>query len=166
MNIPPEFFDEFKKFIEQSTTNNSSSQQNIKKTNQGGNQQKKKPEELLFELATVNRNLYFDSKLTTYIEIQDVKLQEAINTYLIKIESDEFRKWLKREYRLNYKKVMSNKALIEAIQDEVSEEARINGEKITIYNRIAYVDDAIYFDLGTRDRRMVKITKDGRVTGC
>ncbi len=60
---------------------------------------------------------------------------------------------------------MSNRALIEAIQDEVSEEARINGEEITIYNRIAYVGGAIFIDLGTRDRRMVKVTKGGWTVG-
>ena len=158
--LPPEFIDQLQKMIEQSTTNNYSKNQNQQPSAKGGNQ-KKSPDELLFELATNGQNLYYDASNTTYIEIQDVKLQQAINNYIVKIESNDFRKWLKRQYRINYKKVMSNKALIEAIQDEVSEEARINGEEITIYNRIAYIDDVIYIDLGTRDRSMVKITKSG-----
>ncbi len=162
--LPQEWLDQLQKMVEQSAINNSSSNQNQQQSSKGGNQ-KKSPDELLFQLATSGRHLYYDTSNTTYIEIQDVKLQQAINTYLVKIESNDFRKWLKREYRLNYKKLMPNKSLVEAVQDEVSEEARINGEEITMYNRIAYVGDVIYIDLGTRDRSMVKITKNGWLVG-
>lgn len=161
MKLPPEFIDQLQKMIQESTIHNQQSSHN---SNQGA-KQKKTPDELLFELATINRNLYHDKSLRTYIEIHDSKLQQSVNTRLVRIESAEFRKWLKREYRINYKKVMSNKGLIEAIQDEVSEEARINGEEIRIYNRIAHVNGEIFIDLGTQDRSVVKITRTGWAVG-
>lgn len=167
LKIPEEFMKQLMQMVEESTTNNSQPSPCTTSQNQpqGGKQPKRKPEDILLELATKNKNLYYDRNLVTYLEVQDVKLQQAINTYLIKIESSEFDRWITREYHINYKTILSNKYLLEPIKVLVSEEARLNGQQIEIHNRIATVNGSIYIDLGTANRQCVKIDKSGWQVG-
>lgn len=163
MKLPKAFLDELLKMAVENTTNKPEhSQQGIVQNDpQGGKQPKRKPEDILLELATKNKNLYYDKNGVTYLEVHDIKLQKVINTYLIKIESSDFDRWITREYHTNYKAILSNKHLLDSIKVLVSEEARLNGQKIELHNRIATIDGSIYIDLGTVNRQCVKVDKSG-----
>lgn len=167
MKLPKAFLDELMKMALESTTNKpEDSQQGIVQNEpQGGKQPKRKPEDILLELATKNKNLYYDKNGVTFLEVHDIKLQQVINTYLIRIESSEFERWLMREYYVNHKAVLSNKHLLDSIKVLVSEEARLNGQRIELHNRIATIDGSIYIDLGTANRQCVKVDKSGWQVG-
>jgi len=164
--IPKQIHDELLKWLEHATTNkqeNSDLQATPNTTNQG-KPPKESPDQIIYKLATENHNLYYDSNGTTYIEIQDIKQLTAINSYLIKIESSEFDRWINCEHYNRYNKA-PNKQLLQAIKIIISEGARLNGQKIHLYNRIASINGTIYLDLGTMNRQMVKIDQNGWEVG-
>jgi len=163
MEIPPELEKVFMEFVKQYTSNNSQNQQLNSNQNvpQGGKTKGQPIDQLLYKIATKNRNFYYDNNQITYIEIQDIIQNQIINNYLIKIESSDFTRWITRELYVNYKKILTNKQVIDGIKILLSGEAITNGKEIEIHNRIANIDGAIYIDLGTMDRQMVRVTKTG-----
>lgn len=83
---------------------------------------------------------------------------EAIN-----LSSTRARHWLNDEYSKN---IESNEIHAEdffkTVLNHIIAKAQMNGtERSQIYNRVAQLDNAIYYDLGTPDWQLVKITKDG-----
>lgn len=159
--LPQEWLDELMKTILESTTNNSqNAKNNYQKPKTEENKQKESPDQILIRLATEGHNLYYDKGQNTYIEIHDVKQFQKINSYIVKIDSSDFSNWLTYEYFTNYKKVPA-KQIIDGCKTVISQQARLNGQKIELFNRIATVNKEIFIDLGTQDRKMVKINKNG-----
>lgn len=78
--------------------------------------------------------------------------------------SAEFRQWLAYLFWTKTNGAVGSDALKSAV-DILSAEAKFIGAEQRVFNRIAHVRSAqgleIYIDLGTEDRRVVRITEDG-----
>lgn len=161
-DLPKDWANQLIQMIAASTTNNTSLPQNTTHAddNKGGKANKEPIEKLLMKVVSENRNLFFDRNQNTYIEVQDIKQFQPINKYLIKTNSEEFREWITYEIYTYYYKIPSN-AQIEGVKRFLSREAVLKGEKIELYNRVASIDGAIYIDMGTRDRKIIKVDKTG-----
>lgn len=132
---------------------------------QGGKKKKQNPKELLHKLATAGQNLYYDQNNETYIEVVDKNGASAGATYLVPIESGEFDRWLISEGHQKHNLYLDNQNLLRTIKVLVSVEAQKNGTLTEIHNRIATVNGAIYIDIGSKDRKVIRIDKHGWSVG-
>ncbi len=69
--------------------------------------------------------------------------------------------WLKDAYDLENDDIFSDEVYKNALSRIVARAMHDNSERETIYNRIAMIGDTIYYDLTTRDWKIVRI-KDGK----
>lgn len=128
---------------------------------QEGKKKKKNIKKLLHELATEGRQFYYDQNDNTYVEVRDSRSENPQATHLISIESSQYDRWLIREFNNKYDDYLDNNNLLKTIKILVSEEAKDSGRPIAIHNRIAMENDAIYIDIGCRNRKVIRIDKHG-----
>jgi hypothetical protein len=150
--------------ILESTTNNLENPFiSTKKTDQADTAETKNKketvEQMAMRIATEGRNLFFDKRGTTYIEVQDQKQFAPINNYLIKIDSEEFKDWLAYECYENYSKTLNN-TVIEGVRRVVKIKAKLNGQLVTVYNRVGVIDNVVYIDMGTIDRKIIRVDSE------
>jgi hypothetical protein len=75
-----------------------------------------------------------------------------------KIRSKNFRRWLCSLYWEKYKQVPNNES-INAAYNVIEANACFQGQKYQLYNRVAFYNDSIWYDLG--DWRAVRINSQG-----
>jgi hypothetical protein len=90
-----------------------------------------------------------------------VEINSHIET--INLESKRAKQWLNNEYS---KHMESNEIhaddFYKTVLNSIVAKAQMNGtERTRIYNRIAQLENEIYYDLGTHDWQAIKITKEG-----
>lgn len=137
----------FKQFLEQQAQGEKRKKKNIKK--------------LIHELATEGRKFYYDQNNNTYVEVFDTRSENPQATYLIPIESSQYDRWLIREFNAKYDEYLDNNNFLKTIKILVSEEAKDSGRLIEIHNRIAMENDAIFIDIGCRNRKVIRVDKNG-----
>ncbi len=128
---------------------------------QGGKKQKQNSKELLLKMVTEGHNFYYDRNNVTYIEVTDTQGGVSGSTYLIPIESDQFDRWLISEAHKAHNLFLDNHNLLKTIKVLVSAEAIKNGTPTSLHNRIATVNGAIFVDIGSNDRKVIRIDKHG-----
>ena len=106
------------------------------------------------------------------IEAQDVELfhdtfqepyaliHEGKHRAVQGVRSSHFKRWMTRLFWGSEEKVPGSEALTNATR-VIEAKACIDGPEHKLYNRVAHVDDAIYYDLTDPDCRVVKITGSG-----
>lgn len=154
-NLPSSIENLLQQILEQNKTNDTVNAQPAQ-----GKPQKEPTEKIIHRIAIENRNLFYDRNRTAYIEVQDEKQLQKGNKYLIKVASEEFNEFITHECYTNYYKTPTNQHL-KGLKRVATREAFLNGEKIELFNRVAYVDDTVYIDLGTPDRKVVKVDAGG-----
>lgn len=75
-------------------------------------------------------------------------------------KSQQFEYWLRKIYLEKYKKVPSNNSVKEAVAN-ISGKAYFLGNQYVLSNRVAKIDDALWYDLADKMWKAVKITKIG-----
>ncbi len=75
-------------------------------------------------------------------------------------KSKDFRRWLARQFWESEQKAPNSDALSAAL-NVIEAKARFDGEEHRLHNRIAFHEDAIWYDLADRDWRAVRVTADG-----
>lgn len=157
--IPSSLQKELMEWLAKSTTNGTQANQSDEP------KPKKEPvEKIIHRIATENRKLFYDRNNNCYIEVQDEKQLQNINKYLIKVASEEFNEWITHECFTNYYKTPTNQQL-KGLKRVVTREAQQNGEKTELFNRVGYVDGAVYINLGTPDCKIVKVDANGIEVG-
>jgi hypothetical protein len=87
-----------------------------------------------------------------------VKVQGHLEN--LPIQSAEFSSWLKRLLWKATKEAVDGKTL-DAVRGVLEGKARFEGQEHRLYNRVAWHDGAIWYDLGDSEWRAVKVTPQG-----
>jgi len=74
--------------------------------------------------------------------------------------SKDFRRWLARRFWESEQKAPNPDALNAAL-NVIEAKARFDGEERRLHNRVAFYENAIWYDLADRDWRAVRVTGDG-----
>jgi hypothetical protein len=76
------------------------------------------------------------------------------------IKSRMFKNWLANKYWVTYSKAANSNSISSAL-GAIEGKACFNGQLNTLYNRVAWRDNELWFDLSDSKWRAVKITTDG-----
>src|SRR4029453_13316685 len=77
-----------------------------------------------------------------------------------RIHGTSYREWLTQRYLAKYGQAPHRAALLTAL-DTLAAIARSDGLQQDVYLRVARVDDRIYLDMGTPDRRVIEVAPGG-----
>ena len=72
----------------------------------------------------------------------------------------QFKRWMSKAFYDNYNKALSSNTINSAL-NIIEAEAKFNGEEYKLHNRVAELEEAIYYDLADKQWRAVKITSEG-----
>ncbi len=72
----------------------------------------------------------------------------------------QFRRWMAKSFYDSYNKALSSNTISSAL-NIIEAEAKFNGEEYKLHNRVAELDEAIYYDLADKQWRAVKVTAEG-----
>lgn len=75
-------------------------------------------------------------------------------------KSKDFKRWLARQFWESEQKAPNSDALSAAL-NVIEAKARFDGEEHRLHNRVAFHEDAIWYDLADRDWRAVRVTSSG-----
>jgi len=109
----------------------------------------------IVDLALDNAALFHNQYQEAFASIQIDTHKEVRN-----LKSKYFRNWIYWLYRNQMGKV-PNPASVNAALNVLGAKAIFDGEKIELQNRVAKVEEEIYYDLTDRKWRAIKINKEG-----
>jgi energy-coupling factor transporter ATP-binding protein EcfA2 len=131
-------------------------QQILEKNKKQGEKKKQEPIEVLLNNMLMSRcEFYFDRNKTIYAGV-NIKG----NNRIMNINSDEFWDWLAYECFTTHSKNPPKNQIESAIRI-IRYHALQEGQLIKLYTRVASVNGNIYIDLGTDDRKIVKVDASG-----
>jgi len=87
--------------------------------------------------------------------------REGDGRKILKLSSREFKVWLQYIAWTKFKKKSAGSQIIEKVVSTLHGMALNEGEEIELHLRIANLDNTTLYDLGGKDGKAVKITKDG-----
>jgi len=116
---------------------------------------KSQADKLVQLIATGNVELFYDQYHNAYAAI-DFGNHREIHS----LKSRAFKRWLTRLLWVSEGKAPNSEAVNSAL-NVLEAKATFEGELRKLHNRVAWHDDAIYYDLTDRNWRAVKITPEG-----
>ncbi len=72
----------------------------------------------------------------------------------------QFKRWMAKSFYDTYNKALSSNTISSAL-NIIEAEAKFNGDEFKLHNRVAELDEAIYYDLADKQWRAVKVTAEG-----
>jgi len=117
-------------------------------------EQKRSQADLLVELAS-DLKLFHDESNDPYATI-------CVNNHneIWSIGSKDFKRYLSKKYWDKYSKAPGNEAIRSALST-IEGQAVFNGDKHQLYNRIAEIDNSIWYDLSNNEWSVIKVNSDG-----
>jgi primase-polymerase (primpol)-like protein len=100
-------------------------------------------------------DLFHDDQMTSYIAMKVDDHNE-----IIPLESKKFQRWLRHEYRRNYKKVISTEAIKSAVS-VLEGKACLEGRLSKLENRLTWEKDELWYDLTNNKWQAIKVNKEG-----
>ncbi len=145
-----------RRILEGNQVNASVSTQGQQQQQQGGKAKKEPIEMLLYKIVTENCHLYYDRNKNIYVEVSSQAQQNETQPFICKINSQDFRDWLAYKCFIIHSKTPSKPHIVNTSRI-LRHEALVKGKEVELFDRVASVKGEIYIDLGTTDRKMVKV---------
>jgi hypothetical protein len=124
--------------------------------NEGDVSTKNNQAELIVKLVLEHAELFHTPDKVPYADVRRDSYYETM-----RIGSNEFAEYLQfLFFENNNERSCTETALNSAIQ-QIAALAKFRGSEREVHKRVAHLKDAIFVDLGTEDRKAVKITKEG-----
>ncbi len=123
----------------------------------GKNAQDDKPTtaKVLIEIALKNTDLFHDERSDGYAVLVHAGVRRTL-----KLRGREFRRWLAGTFYATTDRAANNEALATAM-NVLEAKATFDGRQLTLSNRFAMRDEAIYIDMADSEWRVIKVTANG-----